>query len=77
MSKELTSSLERTKEMLMQAFDDASNDIGLNDHQEAAKEIIKIEREFFYGDVNNYQRLQTLRVYLEKKFKDVLEEEEK
>lgn len=73
MSKEVKSSLDTTKEIIMQVF----NDIGLSEHQKVAKDIVKIERQFFYGDVNNYKRLQTLRVYLEGKFKEVLEDSEK
>lgn len=69
MYKEKQTRLEEAKKMLAQANDDVTHGRHLNFQQQTAKEIIGIEREFFYGDINNYKRRQAVRDQIERSFK--------
>lgn len=61
-------------EMFREAADEVLQDKHLNIYQETARDVIKIERKYFYGDANNYGRLGEIRKIIADKFKESTKE---
>lgn len=71
MSKEELSSFDQIKMQLAEANEEVLRGDHLNEHQKVAKEIVKIERSYFYGERNSYRRLEDIRVVIAESFKDI------
>ena len=71
MSKEELSSFDQIKIQLAEANEEVLRGDHLNEHQKVAKEIVKIERSYFYGERNSYRRLEDIRVVIAESFKDI------
>jgi|GEM_PF-3329718 len=64
-------SLKSIQEQILAAYQEE-----LSVTEETAKEVISIEREFFYGDRHNTQRLRRIRTLLENNFEQYVKEQE-
>lgn len=71
MTKEELSSFDQIKMQLAEANEEVLRGDHLNEHQKVAKEIVKIERSYFYGERNSYRRLEDIRVVIAESFKDI------
>lgn len=71
MSKEELSSFDQIKMQLAEANEEVLRGDHLNEHQKVAKEIVKIERSYFYGERNSYRRLEDIRVVIAESFNDI------
>lgn len=71
MSKEELSSFDSLKVQLAEANEEVLRGDHLNTYQKAAKEIVKIERSYFYGERDSYRRLQEIRVVIAESFKNI------
>ena len=71
MSKEDLSSFDQIKMQLSEANEQVLRGDHLNAYQKVAKEIVKIERSYFYGERNSYRRLEEIRVVIAESFEDI------
>ena len=71
MSKEELSSLDKIKIQLEEANEEVLRGNHLNAYQKVAKEIVRIERSYFYGERDSYKRLEEIRVVIAESFKNI------
>lgn len=71
----MTIDLDAVQMILEQASKDYDSGVGLDLHQKIAREVIRSERSYFYGDRNSNRRLKDMQNIIEDGFKEMLEGE--
>ncbi len=64
------SSFDSFKKSMQEVYDELQSGANLNAHQKAARDAIRIEREYYYGDKNNNKKLEQIRDLLNVAFNE-------